>query len=389
MRVGSLEQTVRSHRTCSFCWICFGMWVNKLNRIDTMLGENDLEVTDEVIEEIRLMLTELNMRSQIHSDFIMINIYILKRIFFDFYFFNGFGKFVESGESLEYENLIKHTNIAQSGFSGALFKFLAYAELVEIKSEGVGLIERHVEFYNKNSQLQNEYILIQFLFYYTSNGNPVDINQSYYQEYSGHLLANMNEDEGNLRNLVSLTIEKYERLKTLIELFSVDPSFSDKDLRLLKVLYLQSYNKQQQAMLRLVPDFKMNCYMFNEEAHLQNHELLENKFQRLRNGKGTSLFFKKLKRINVRAHTFDHFDGKYFVLKFNSTSSGYQYRYFRATKLFFAVVQSKDKDRQFLSVNQKGVCKLTRSRARPKGRGFWHSDTNPGQVQKKEHQEHR
>ena len=132
------------------------MWVNKLNRIDTVLSENDLEMTDEMIEEIRLMLTELNMRSQIHSDFIMINIYILKRIFFDFYFFDGFGKFVESNEPLEYENLIKHTSIAQSGFSGALFKFLAYAELVESKGDGVGLLEKHIEFYNKNSHIAHD-----------------------------------------------------------------------------------------------------------------------------------------------------------------------------------------------------------------------------------------
>lgn len=312
------------------------------------------------MRKIEQQLVELKIDSASYPNFTRLNIYILKDIFYEFFIFEGFTRLIESNVPLNYEQLIKQARATEETASSLIMKVAAWLELQKRAKEGLRLLERMLQFYMQNEQRQKAFLLILFILNYTNKNSLAEVNQEQYNHMLDDLLYVMKEKEAVLSQLTNITKEKYEKLVAMIETFDVQSDFSRREMKLLKAIFLEGFDKPDRLRFQNMSDLRFYCYIFNEEEYFNNLSKMDTRMKRVKYTHNPRVFFDRLRILASRFKRFNTFAGSFYVLKFNSRSKGYKFRYLRVSRSYIAVVDEKHRDKIYSDYSQRGVCKLTR-----------------------------
>lgn len=321
---------------------------------------NNIQSVDNIIRRIEQLLADIKIESSLLSKFTRLNIYILKNIFYEFFFFEGFSKLGESDVPLDYELIIRKTGSSEEFSSAIIFKIVAWLELQQRSKEGFILLNHMLNFYLTNQQKQKAFFIVVFMLNYANKNSVTDVDQEYYNKQLDDLLNKMNESEEVLRQLSSLTREKYEKFIILIKNFDIETEFRQRDLKLLKAIFLENIKSSDKERIRNASDLRFYCYIFNENDYYSNLNNIDKKIRYILYMHYPRIFFSQLKYIISKFKLFHTFYGNFYVLKFHTSSKGYNYRYLKVNRKFLAVVSEKHKDKISIDHKQRGVCKFIR-----------------------------
>lgn len=321
---------------------------------------NNIERASEICQKVDTLLSEISIEGKEYPNFAQLNIYLLKNIFYEFFFYEGFTKLVEGQFQMDYEFIIKKAGALEESSSSLVFKVIGWLELQKRSKEGLKLLNKMLQFYFDNNQKQKAFLLILFIMHYGEKNRLKEVNYEYLNQLLDELTRQMKEKESTLTQLNILTIHKYEKLLVLIETFNVESKFKQKDIKLLKMFFLQTLPVQERDKYRRISDLRFYCYIFNEEDYLKNIEIIEQKVRKVKYAPQQKRFLDRLKWLSIRIKRFVAYEGTFYVLKFNTTSKGYKFRYLKVTRNYLAIVNEKSKDRVFTDLTERGVCNLKR-----------------------------
>ena len=301
------------------------------------------------------------MDSSTIPDYSKINIYILKTIFFEFFFFNKIHEFIEKKKNWDYNTIRNEIITTQVNFSSILMKIVSYLELNQNYKIALDFLNNHLQFLFEN-ELDFEALLLMFFILNFGERNEVeDINYEYYTQLINETKKKLDFDLEEILKIKELNETKYQFLKNLIDTFDVESVYKLENLTFLKVCFLVKLDDLKKNKVKRFSELKFLSFIFNEPSLYNNISKIESKLENSIIGKKKkeTNFFSRLKTINKKLKKYEQFSCSYKVLKFNATSKGQCFRYFNANKYYIAVVPENKKNKIFTNFkNQRGVYSL-------------------------------
>lgn len=262
-----------------------------------------------------------------------------------------------------------------------VFKLVAWCELSKRPIDGMNLLYKLLDFYLSKHQKEKAFLLGVFLIDNIERNRIVQHGHKDINQLINNLSNSLNEEIVMLNELSNLTRKKYGALLSLIGTFEFDSPFRLADLKFIKILFLETFNEKDKLKLKRLPDFRFYCFVFNEVAYFDSLAAIEAKALGIKLMRYPHQFFKILKSNLASYKRFVAFSDSYYVLKFNSTSSGYTFRHFRVRKNYLAVVTEKHKDKLFTDLSQHGVCNINRRYSAAQGRRIRSNKPQTSEIQ--------
>lgn len=197
------------------------------------------------------------------------NLLMLKYIFYEYFFFDGAGHFIDSYQKITFPELRNKIISTQSNFSSILFKFVAFLDLKKEFKQAVQFLNFHLEFLFENQIHLEAYFLVHFILRFVTDNKMRDINTEYYQSRVAELeekLVAYIEKESHCEKVA----KKYEYLRDLIQSFDFDSNYLQKDYLYLKVVF-KSYIKNTE--FSKMPEYKQIFFMFGEQNLFNTNQL--------------------------------------------------------------------------------------------------------------------
>ena len=302
------------------------------------------------------------MESDHIPDYSKINIYILKKIFFEFFFFNNIYEYIEKKKEWDYIEIKNYLIITQVNFSSILFKIVSYLELNQNLKKALDFLNQHLQFLFENELDFEALLLIFFIINFGERNEIEDINYEYYNKLILETKSKLDLDIDEISKIKELNETKYQYLKNLIDTFDVQSVYKLENLTFLKVCFLVKLDDLKKDKVKKFSEIKFLSFIFNEPFLYKNTSLVETKLENsfLGKKKTESNFFSRLKTVNKKLKNYEQYSCSYKVLKFNATSKGQCFRYFNANKFYIALVPEKRKNKIFSNFNnQRGVYSLS------------------------------